>query len=166
MNNRRKPNPHTIKRVIKTLFSFYPVLFPITIAFILISSAAAAVPDIFIKKVIAIIEKWGETGNWQGAKTELIPTMITLVTIYFVALIMVYVYNQLMADITQGFLAKMRQKMFDGMQNLPIRYFDTHKTGDIMSTYTNDIDNLDYLYLGSYIALLEHKTVKPFENSR
>ena len=154
MNNRKKPNPHTIKRVIKSLFESYPVLFPITIAFILISSAAAAIPDIFIKKVIAIIEKWGETGDWLGAKAELVPAMITLVSIYIVALIMVYVYNQLMAVITQGFLAKMRQKMFDGMQNLPIRYFDTHKTGDIMSTYTNDIDTLRQLISQAIPSLL------------
>lgn len=150
----KKPNPHIIKRVIKSLYSFYPVMLPVTLIFILLSSAAAAVPDIFIKKVIAIIEKWGETGNWQGAKAELVPTMLVLVAIYIVALIMVYVYNQLMAVITQGFLAKMRQKMFDGMQNLPIRYFDTHKTGDIMSTYTNDIDTLRQLISQAIPSLL------------
>lgn len=154
MNKRKKANPQTIKRVVKTLFSFYPVLLPVTLACILLSSAAAAVPDVFIKKVIAIIEKWGETGDWAGAKTELVPTMLILVAIYVVALIMVYVYTQLMAVITQGFLAKMRQKMFDGMQNLPIRYFDTHKTGDIMSTYTNDIDTLRQLVSQAIPSLL------------
>ena len=154
MNKPKKANPHTIKRVIKTLFSFYPVLLPITLACILLSSAAAAVPDVFIKKVITIIEKWGESGNWEGAKTELIPTMTVLVAIYIVALIMVYVYNQLMAVITQGFLSKMRQKMFNGMQNLPIRYFDTNKTGDIMSSYTNDIDTLRQLVSQAIPSLL------------
>ena len=154
MNKQKRANPHTIKRVIKTLFSFYPVLLPITLAFILLSSAAAAVPDVFIKKVIAIIEKWGETGNWESAKAELVPTMTVLVIIYLVALAMVYVYNQLMAVITQGFLSKMRQKMFDGMQNLPIRYFDTHKTGDIMSSYTNDIDTLRQLISQAIPSLL------------
>lgn len=150
----RKHSPHIIKRVIKTLFSFYPVLLPITLLCILLSSAAAAVPDVFIKKVISIIEKWGETGNWQGARAELIPTMAVLTVIYLASLIMVYVYNQLMAVITQGFLAKMREKMFDGMQNLPIRYFDTHKTGDIMSTYTNDIDTLRQLISQAIPSLL------------
>ena len=150
----KKPNPHTIKRVIKTLYSFYPVLLPVTVICILLSSAAAAVPDVFIKKVISIIEKWGETGSWNGARKELVPTMLTLVAIYAVALIMVYVYNQLMAVITQGFLAKMRKKMFDGMQNLPISYFDTHKTGDIMSTYTNDIDTLRQLISQAIPSLL------------
>ncbi len=150
----KKSNPHTIKRVIKTLYSFYPVLLPVTVVCILLSSAAAAVPDVFIKKVISIIEKWGETGDWAGAKTELVPTMLILVAIYVVALIMVYVYNQFMAVITQGFLSKMRKKMFDGMQNLPIKYFDTHKTGDIMSTYTNDIDTLRQLISQAIPSLL------------
>jgi ATP-binding cassette subfamily B protein len=52
------------------------------------------------------------------------------------------VFNQLMAIITQGSLAKMRKKMFNGMQDLPIKYFDTHNHGDVMSYYTNDIDTL------------------------
>lgn len=141
----KRSNPRTIGRVIKTLFSFYPVLLPVTLFCILFSSAAAAVPDVFIQKVIAIIEKWGETGNWAAAKSELVPTIFVLVAIYAVALAAVFVYNRLMAVITQGFLSKMRRKMFDGMQNLPIRYFDTHKAGDIMSRYTNDIDTLRQL---------------------
>ena len=150
----KKSNPRTIGRVIKTLFSFYPVLLPVTLACILLSSAAAAVPDIFIQKVIAIIEKWGASGNWSAAKAELVPAMLVLTAIYVAALIMVYVYNQLMAVITQGFLAKMRRRMFDGMQNLPIRYFDTHKTGDIMSRYTNDIDTLRQLVSQAIPSLL------------
>ena len=154
MNKMRKANPHTIKRVIRSVFSFYPVLFPTTLALILIASAAAAVPDIFIKRVIDIIKRWSDTGDWLGAQSELIPAMTVLVIIYLAALIMVYVYNQLMAVITQGFLSKMRQKMFDGMQNLPISYFDTHKTGDIMSTYTNDIDTLRQLISQAIPSLL------------
>ena len=51
-------------------------------------------------------------------------------------------YTQLMAIITQGSLAKMRKKMFDHMQDLPIKYFDTNGHGDIMSYYTNDVDTL------------------------
>ena len=60
-----------------------------------------------------------------------------------------------MAYMTQGFLCKMRRSMFDGMQDLPIRYFDTHKHGDIMSYYTNDIDTLRQLVSQSLPALLQ-----------
>ena len=65
-----------------------------------------------------------------------------LVTMYIISLIAGFCYTQLMAIITQGSLAKLREKMFDHMQDLPIRYFDTHSHGDIMSYYTNDVDTL------------------------
>ena len=63
-------------------------------------------------------------------------------------------YTQLMAIITQGALKKLRDKMFDHMQDLPIRYFDTHSHGDIMSYYTNDIDTLRQMISQSLPQLL------------
>ena len=60
-----------------------------------------------------------------------------------------------MAKITQGFLDKLRREMFNGMQNLPIKYFDTHKHGDIMSYYTNDIDTLRELVSRSFPQMLQ-----------
>ena len=63
-------------------------------------------------------------------------------------------YNQLMAIITQGSLAKMRKKMFNHMQDLPIRYFDTHNHGNVMSYYTNDIDTLRQMISQSMPNLL------------
>ena len=65
-----------------------------------------------------------------------------LVTMYVVSLIAGFLYTQMMAIITQGSLKKMREKMFDHMQDLPIKYFDTNGRGDIMSYYTNDVDTL------------------------
>ena len=62
--------------------------------------------------------------------------------------------NQLMAIITQGALKKLRVKMFGGMQRLPIRYFDTHNHGDVMSYYTNDIDTLRQMISQSFPQLL------------
>ena len=144
-NQKKKANPHTMKRVGKTLLGFYPVLLPVTLVCILLSAATALVPDIFIKNVIEVIEQWSESSNWAEASKTIIPMMILLSSIYLVSLIAAFVYTQLTAVITQGALAKFRNKMFDGMQNLPIKYFDTHKHGDIMSHYTNDIDTLRQL---------------------
>ena len=59
-----------------------------------------------------------------------------------------------MAIITQGTLAKMREKMFNGMQNLPIKYFDSHNHGDVMSYYTNDIDTLRQMISQSFPQLI------------
>ena len=62
--------------------------------------------------------------------------------------------KQLMAIITQGYLSKMREHMFNKMQDLPIKYFDTHNHGDIMSYYTNDIDSLRQVVAESLPQLL------------
>ena len=70
------------------------------------------------------------------------PLVLILGTLYILSLLSNFAYNRMMAVITQRFLYKLRKKMFEGLQNLPIRYFDTHKNGDIMSHYTNDIDTV------------------------
>ena len=72
---------------------------------------------------------------------------------YVLSLVAGFAYNQMMAVITQGSLAKMREKMFSGMQKLPIRYFDTHNHGDVMSYYTNDIDTLRQMISQSFPQL-------------
>ena len=140
-----KPSGKTFSRIIRMLFEFYPVMVPVTLLCILIVSVSAAVPDVFIQRVIAIIEKWYASGDWNGAFGEIMPEIIVLSLVYLVSLAAVVLYTQLLAYITQGFLSKCRKKMFGGMQNLPIKYFDTHKHGDIMSHYTNDIDTLRQL---------------------
>lgn len=159
MKKNKKMNGGAFKRVIKMLFKFYPVLLPLTIFCILFSAAAAAVPDIFIQKVITIIGKFSETRDWAAASGELMPKIYLLVGIYIVSLIAIVVYTQLMAFITQGFLCKMRRAMFNGMQDLPIKYFDKNKHGDIMSHYTNDIDTLRQLVSQALPALLRAGSV-------
>ena len=150
----KKVNPHTFKRIMKTLIGYYPVLIPVTVFCILFSAIAAAIPDIFIQKIIAIIEVWQPDKNWTAAVKEITPLMVILISMYVISIIAVTVYSELMAFITQGFLSKLRISMFGGMQNLPIKYFDTNKHGDIMSYYTNDIDTLRQLISQSMPALI------------
>ena len=138
----------------KTLIGYYPVLVPVTVFCILFSAIAAAIPDIFIQKIIAIIEVWQPDKNWTAAVKEITPLMVILISMYVISIIAVTVYSELMAFITQGFLSKLRISMFGGMQNLPIKYFDTNKHGDIMSYYTNDIDTLRQLISQSMPALI------------
>ena len=133
---------------------YYPVLVPVTVFCILFSAIAAAIPDIFIQKIIAIIEVWQPDKNWTAAVKEITPLMVILISMYVISIIAVTVYSELMAFITQGFLSKLRISMFGGMQNLPIKYFDTNKHGDIMSYYTNDIDTLRQLISQSMPALI------------
>ena len=146
----------TIPRVFKYLFSFYPVLLPITAVCIILSATVSAIPSVFTKKVLEVITKYVGSGisDYSAALSEILPAILLLIGLYVTSLILITTYQQLMAFITQGFLSKMRRKMFDGMQNLPIKYFDTHKHGDIMSHYTNDIDTLRQLVSQAFPSLL------------
>ena len=134
-----------LKRLIKMLFRYYPVLVPLTILCTVFNAVASAIPALFLGQVTKLIELWQETGDWAGASAEIMPKIYFLVAMYVLSLIAIVCDTQLMAYITQSFLCKMRRTMFERMQNLPISYFDTHKHGDIMSYYTNDIDTLRQL---------------------
>ena len=156
MPKRPKANPRVLLRVLKMLFSFYPALVPITILCILISAVTAALPPVFMQRVIANITEFQALKTpWQDAVKVILPQVLTLALFYFVSLIAIILQTQLMAVITQGFLCKLRRRMFEKMQDLPIRYFDTHKHGDIMSHYTNDIDALRELISQSLPSLLQ-----------
>ena len=126
----------------KSLFRYYPRLAPLTAVCILFSSVVSSIPSLFVQNVIAIIERWYKTGDWASARPEVLRYVTLLAFLYVLALISTTVYTQLMAVMTQGFLNKLRQETFGRMQDLPLRYFDTHQHGDIMSHYTNDIDTL------------------------
>lgn len=144
-----------IARAIKMLFEFYPVLVPVTAVCILFSALTSAMPAIFIQKIIVIIEQWQKTGDWATASAEILTKVVLLGTFYVLSMLSITVHTQLTAYMTQGYLSKLRVTMFGGMQKLPIRYFDTHKHGDIMSYYTNDIDTLRQLVSQALPALLQ-----------
>lgn len=150
-----KFNPDTFKRIIKMLFKFYPVMMPLTVACIIFSAVTAAVPAIFQQKIIADIEIFIKSGDWNAAKQVILPKIFILVGLYAVSIIAITLYNQLIVFITQGFLNKMRIHMFETMQNLPIKYFDQNKHGDIMSHYTNDVDTMRELISRSLPSLLQ-----------
>ena len=152
---RKKINFGSLKRVLKMLYGYYPVLLPIIVVCIIFAAITASVPAIFQQQVLAAIQKWITSGDWQSAKKEIIPKVMILASLYCVSFIGIILQTQLMAIITQGFLGKLRKTMFDGMQNLPVKYFDTHKHGDIMSFYTNDIDTLRQLISQSIPSVLQ-----------
>lgn len=156
---KRKLDKGTLFRVVKYFFKSYPVLAPIMIACILFQSVTATLPAIFLQKVIEAIDKWQPTSNWPEALLEIRPLIILLASLYVLSIIAITTREQLMAYMTQGFLCKMRRQMFNGMQNLPIKYFDTHKHGDIMSYYTNDIDTLRQLVSQSLPSIIQSSVI-------
>ena len=154
-----KPDMSALGRTIKKLFGYYPVLAPLTVACILFSSIVTSVPSIFLQNVLAIVEKWYTTGDWASAKAEIVPYLVLLGTLYVLSILSQLAYTQLMAIMTQGFLDKLRQEVFGGMQDLPIKFFDTNKHGDIMSYYTNDIDTLRQLVSQAVPALIQSAAI-------
>lgn len=151
-SNRAKKG--TAGRVIKTLYQFYPVMLPLTICCIIFSAIVGAIPAVFMQNIIAVVEQSWKSGDWNSVSGVILRYVGILVGFYILSLISSLTYNQLMAVITQGSLKKLRIKMFGGMQRLPIRYFDTHNHGDIMSHYTNDIDTLRQMISQSFPQLL------------
>ena len=134
-----------LKRIIKMLFSYYPVLTPLIGVCIVFSAIVSSIPSIFTQNILELIEKYYRAKDWSATAGEILPLVAALIVLYVLSTASIALYNQLGAKLTQGFLDKLRRSMFDGMQNLPIKYFDTRKHGDIMSYYTNDTDALRQL---------------------
>ena len=154
-----KQNFSSLKRVVKKLFEFFPRLAPLTVVLVLFSSAVSSIPSLIVQNVLAAIEKWYRTGDWAAARPEILHYLTILVILYVLSLLSMVAYTQIMAYMTQGFLDKMRRELFNGMQDLPISYFDTHKHGDIMSHYTNDIDTLRQLISQALPTLIQSGAV-------
>ena len=152
MKNKKKG---TLVRLIRMVFEAYPRLLPFTLGCVIFSSIINAIPAVFMQKIIVIMETMAKTGDWALAKTQIVPKVMMLAGLYIISILSLIVYTQLLAYITHGFLHKLRVKLFGGMQDLPIRFFDTHKNGDIMSYYTNDIDTIRQLISQSLPHLLQ-----------
>ncbi len=145
---------------VRKFFGYYPVLAPLTMFCILFSAVVAAVPNFFIiQNVLHAAERWMVSGDWAAARSEILPSIYLLIAVYAVALCSQTLETQLMAVMTQGFLDKLRREIFNGMQDLPIRFFDTNKTGDIMSYFTNDIDTMRQLISQSLPSLIRSGAV-------
>lgn len=130
----------TIKRLLKYLkpYRFHLVLVVICI---LVSAAASVASSLFIQVLIddfiapLLLEN-------NPVFTGLLQAVGVMACIYVAGIVGTLIYNRMMAVIAQGTLRNIRDAMFRRMQSLPIRYFDTHTHGDVMSHYTNDTDTL------------------------
>ena len=146
----------TMKRLLKYLFHYYKAALIITAVCIVLSSVASIVSSVFTKQLVdGIIVPGVQSPDKFGAvKGELISLVCTMGVLYLVGLIASVAYTQIMASVTQGVLDRFRTDMFNKMESLPIKYFDTHAHGDIMSTYTNDTDALRQLVGQSIPAVI------------
>lgn len=144
----------TLRRLMKMLFAFYPAAMPFVVVCIVFSAAVSSIPAVFMQRIIAVVETTWQSGDWSAAAGPILSSVGLLAVFYVLSLLSAFVFSRMMAVITQGFLKKMRVRMFSGMQDLPVRFFDTHNHGDVMSYYTNDIDTLRQMISQSFPQLL------------
>lgn len=144
----------TFKRIIKMLFSEYKVQLIVVVVCIILSTLASTTSNLFLNNFIVEIDNGIKTG-WDAALPNIVKIIALMGGIYLVGVIAAFFHARIMAIVTQGFLNKVRKTMFGKMEKLPIKYFDTHPHGDIMSYYTNDIDTLRQLVSQAMPALIQ-----------
>ena len=134
-------NFSTVKRLLKYATGTYKVQFVIVIISIIVSSIANVMGIQFLQKLIDdyITPLMGQQ---NPDLSNLFMAVLGMGGMYLIGITATYLYNRLMINISQGVLRKVREDMFNHMQTLPLKYFDTHAHGEIMSTYTNDVDTL------------------------
>lgn len=150
----KKGKKGIVRRLLKTMLEFYPVMLPVTIICIIFNAVVSSFPAVFMQNIIAVVEESWQTGEWSVVGPHILKFVCALGTFYILSLVAGIAFHQMMAVITQGTLEKLREKMFNGMQSLPVKYFDTNNHGDIMSHYTNDIDTLRQMISQSFPQLL------------
>lgn len=138
-----KTNPmKTLKRLMKYIIDGYLWQGIIVVICILISSLATVASTLFIKNLIDdyILPFISESGTADF--TKLSQALFVMAIIFLIGVVATYAFNRIMINIAQGTLKKIRDDMFVHMETLPIKFFDTHAHGDLMSLYTNDTDTL------------------------
>ena len=131
----------TLGRLIKTVFKYYKFRTIFALFFLAISSVGGLVSTVYMEGIVGDVIKPAMESGWSSAlQNKLIGLIIMMVSVYALVILSSFLYTRIMATITQGTLYHLRTDLFAKMQKLPIKYFDTHAHGDIMSSYTNDTD--------------------------
>ena len=139
----RKLNVKVLKRILSYMGAYRARLIFVVIC-ILVSAIASAGSAMFVE---ILIDDYISPMLLQDSPvfTGLIKALCIMAIVYVVGVLAGYLYNRLMVTIAQSTLKRIRDEMFSRMQYLPVRYFDTHTHGEIMSLYTNDTDTLRQL---------------------
>ena len=145
----------TFGRLIKTLLKYYKWRLLAVVACILFTSVGGLVSSVYMQMLVdEVITPALAEGFHSQLKATLAGLIIMMVSVYSLVIVASFLHTRIMATVTQGMLYHLRTDMFAKMQKLPIKYFDTHAHGDIMSTYTNDTDATRQLIGQSLPSLL------------
>ncbi|WP_027431593.1 ABC transporter ATP-binding protein [Lachnospira multipara] len=145
MNKKNVEKDNTFGRLIGYIFKHYAPQLIVTIICIIIAALASVIATIFLQRIIDEVITPAMGLGMDSVWNKFIGIIITMGVIYILGVIASFTYTRLMANVTQGTLMHLRNDMFERMQTLPIKYFDTNAHGDIMSTYTNDTDAIRQL---------------------
>ncbi len=148
----------TLPRLLKTIFKYYKWQLLVVLLCIFLNSLGSLVSSVFVQSIVDDVIEPGVANGYGTVAGKLAGLVITMGSIYLVVVLAGFFWNRIMATITQGMLYHLRTDMFAKMQTLPIKFFDTHAHGEIMSTYTNDTDATRQLIGQSLPTLLSSST--------
>lgn len=145
--NKRKSQLRNLFPICKKFFMLYKVRTLLVLLCLICSAISTIASSVFIQQIISLVETTlknnvGTKELFESIQPQLLNILFMMIIVYGVGIASSIAYTQIMAVIGQDFLNKMRIEMFERMESLPIKYFDRHKHGDIMSFYTNDVDTL------------------------
>ena len=140
-NEKARDRKATLLRLLKFVMQHYRFSFILVFACIIVSSVATLMSTLFTRTLIDdyILPLVG-TANPDFSPLAM--ALLKLAAVLLVGVACSYAYNRIMINVSQGTMLRLRKNMFSHMQRLPIKYFDSHSHGDVMSTYTNDVDSL------------------------
>ncbi len=132
----------TLGRLLKTILKYYKWRVLVVLFCILFSSVGGLVSSVYMQMLVdEVITPAIAQGSFTSElQSVLFGLIIMMAVVYGLVILCSFLYTRIMATVTQGMLYHLRTDMFQKMQSLPIKYFDTHAHGEIMSTYTNDTD--------------------------
>ena len=146
MKDRKKISSlYVLRRLLAYMVSSYRFSFLVVVVCIIIGAFATMQGMLFVQSLVDdYIMPLISSENPDFA--PLAHALTGIVVFYIIGIAAAYAYNRIMVNVSQGTMKKFRNELFANMESLPIRYFDTHAHGDIMSVYTNDVDTLRQLF--------------------
>ncbi len=148
-----------LKRLLGLLWHDYKWMLLLVVACLLVNAVTNVLPSVFLKNITDYIETGLQLGSWRAVQADVVRLLVFMATVMLIGLTASYLHSRTMAIVTQGFMDKMRKRMFNKMQSLPIKYFDSNGHGDIMSYYTNDIDTLRQLVSQSLPSVFQSAVI-------
>ena len=150
-------NKETLKvlpRMLKYLLKHYKLPLFFVLICVIFAAIAGSFNSYFLKNIIDRVITPGLVTGFDSVKDEMVSIISLMIFVFGTGLVSSFTFNQIMVGVTQGFLNKIREEMFEKMESLPIKYFDRNPHGDIMSRYTNDVDTLRQFVSQSLISII------------